>query len=465
MKILILGAGRVGRSVAESLVGNDNEVTLVDESAEQVESMQERFDLMGIVGNASSPSVLSTAGAMDTDLLIAVTASDETNLVACTLASQLFNIPMRIARVRESELRHYPRILGEEGFKATSIIWPEQVIASQLAKLIRFPAAQQILNFADGVLTLLTVKVTSDALLCGQTLENAFLRFPNSKLRFITIHQRNRRLDCRPDTVLEAGDEVTVLADSTLAESIIEALHPFEKAQNIVLINGGELSGLVTDELEPNRSKRRVKIFESKEQSAKELSKHYGGSRVSVSRVRHDDSVALKQEGIDEADVVVVLSNNDELNIMSALLAKRLGAKRSIIILEKSIYADLLRNTDVDVTVSPTQASLGEILRHIRYGDVVNAQELYHGKAEALEIIAHGTKKSSRVVGKTLGEIEFPRGVSVGAIVRGEGDAAMVMMAEPDMTVADDDHLILFVPNKKMIPRIEELFAVDVGFF
>ena len=138
MKILILGAGRVGRSVAESLVGNDNEITLVDESAEQIESMQERFDLMGIVGNASSPSVLSTAGAMDTDLLIAVTANDETNLVACTLASQLFNIPMRIARVRESELRHYPRILGEEGFKATSIIWPEQAIATQLAKLIRF---------------------------------------------------------------------------------------------------------------------------------------------------------------------------------------------------------------------------------------------------------------------------------------------------------------------------------------
>ncbi len=150
---------------------------------------------------------------------------------------------------------------------------------------------------------------------------------------------------------------------------------------------------------------------------------------------------------------------------MSALLVKRLGAKRSIIILEKSIYADLLRNTDVDVTVSPTQASLGEILRHIRYGDVVNAQEIYHGKAEALEIIAHGTKKSSRVVGKTLGEIDFPRGVSVGAIVRGEGDQAVVMMAEPDMTVVDDDHLILFVPNKKMIPRIEELFAVDVGFF
>ena len=171
------------------------------------------------------------------------------------------------------------------------------------------------------------------------------------------------------------------------------------------------------------------------------------------------------QEGIDQADVVVALSGNDEMNIMTALLAKKLGAKRSIVLLENQVYSDLVRGTEVDVTVSPTQASLGELLRHIRYGDVVNAQELYQDKAEALEINAHGTKKSSKVVGKTLREIAFPKGVSVGAIVRGEADEATVLMAEPDLTVMDDDHLILFVPNKKVIQRIERLFEVDVGFF
>ncbi len=162
---------------------------------------------------------------------------------------------------------------------------------------------------------------------------------------------------------------------------------------------------------------------------------------------------------------MVALSNNDETNIMAALLAKRLGAKRSIVLLENQVYSDLVRGTEVDVTVSPTQASLGELLRHIRYGDVVNAQELYQDKAEALEIIAHGTKKSSKVVGKALKEIAFPKGVSVGAIVRGEGEDANVLMAEPDLTVMDDDHLILFVPNKKVIQRSEHLFEVDVGFF
>ena len=284
-------------------------------------------------------------------------------------------------------------------------------------------------------------------------------------MRFISIYRRNRRLECRNDTVIEADDEITVLVSSDCAETVIEAFHPFEKAETIVLINGGELSALLTDKLEPTRSKRRVKIFEGKKEIAEDLSHRLTSNRVSVSHVKHDDTLTLMQEGIDQADVVVALSNNDETNIMAALLAKRLGAKRSIVLLENQVYSDLVRGTEVDVTVSPTQASLGELLRHIRYGDVVNAQELYQDKAEALEIIAHGTKKSSKVVGKALKEIAFPKGVSVGAIVRGEGDDANVLMAEPDLTVMDDDHLILFVPNKKVIQRIEHLFEVDVGFF
>ena len=239
--------------------------------------------------------------------------------------------------------------------------------------------------------------------------------------------------------MIESGDEVTVLTASHCADSVIGTLRPYEMAQTVVLMNGGNLSGLVTDELEPNRSKRRIKILEADEAIATELSKRYAGNRVSVSMVK--------------------------TNIMSALLAKRLGAKRSIVLLETQAYAALVQGTDIDVTVSPTQASLGELLRHIRYGDVVNAQELYRGSSEALEIIAHGSKKSSKVVGKQLQEIAFPQGVSVGAIVRGEGEDAKILMAEPDLTVVAEDHLILFIPNKKMIPRIEQLFAVDVGFF
>ena len=419
MKILILGAGRVGRSVAESLVSDANDITIVDASSDRIAQMQDRFDLRGIVGDASSPSILSSAGAMDTDLLIAVTASDETNLVACTLAAQIFNVPMRIARVRDSELRHYPRILGEEGFRATSIIWPEQALATQFSKLITFPAAQQVLNFADDKLTLFTVNPTENAPLTGKTLEEAFKILPHVKMRFVSIYRRNRRLECRNDTVIEADDEITVLVSSDCAEEVIEALHPFERAETIVMINGGELSGLLTDKLEPNRSKRRIKIFEGNEESAVSLSKRFANNKVSVSLVKHDDTLALSQEGIDQADVVLALSNNDETNIMTALLAKKLGAKRSIVLLEN----------------------------------------------QALEIIAHGTKKSSKVVGKSLRDIAFPKGVSVGAIVRGEGDEATVLMAEPDLTVMDDDHLILFVPNKKVIQRIEHLFEVDVGFF
>ena len=465
MKILILGAGRVGRAVAENLVSNANEISVVDSNPERIRVLQDRFDLLGTVGNANSPSVLSSAGAMDADLLIAVTASDETNLIACTLASQLFNIPMRIARVRNSELRHYPRILGEEGFRATSVIWPEQAVANHLAKLITFPAAQQVLSFAEGLLTLFTVRASAGASLVGRSLREIFVQLPQAQVRFVSIYRRNHRLDCRSDTVIEAGDEVTVLTASKDADNVIQTLRPNEKAETIVLLNGGNLSALVAAALEPQRYNRRIKIFESNENIATALSKRFNNKSVSVSLVKNNDDLALSQEGVGQADVVLALSPNDETNVMSALLTKRLGAKRSIVLIEKQIYSKLVQGTDIDVTVSPTQASLGELLRHIRYGDVVNAQELYRSSSEALEIVAHGSKKSSKIVGRTLQEIQFPQGVSVGAIVRGEGEDAQVMMAEPGLSVAAEDHLILFIPNKKIIPRIEELFAVDVGFF
>ncbi len=465
MKILILGAGRVGRSVAESLVSDANDITVVDESPERIQRLQDRFDLLGVVGNACSPSVLSSAGAMDSDLLIAVTMNDETNLAACTLAAQLYNIPMRIARVRNSELRYYPRILGEEGFRATSIIWPEQAIAAHLCRLVAFPAAQQVLSFADGLLTLFTVRATPGASLVGRPLREIFIQLPDVQVRFVSIYRRKHRLECRADTVIEAGDEITVLVASSVAGQVIETLSPYEKAQSIVLLAGGTLSGLVTEELEPARSKRSIKILEPKAEVAETLSKRYASNRVTVSEAKTNDIIAMSQEGVGQADVVLALSDNDETNIMSALLAKRLGAKRVIVLLENQAYADLVQGTDIDVMVSTTQASLGELLRHIRYGDVVNAQELARGSAEALEIIAHGSKRSSKVVGKPLSEIDFPQGVSVGAIVRGEGDEARILMAEPDLVIAAEDHLILFIPNKKMVARIEQLFAVDVGFF
>lgn len=465
MKVLILGAGQVGGIVAENLVDDTNEISVIDNNEKQLELLQERYDLRGLLGDAASPRILSSAGAMDADIIIAVTASDETNLVACTLASQLFNIPVRIARVRNSELRHYPRILGEEGFHATSVIWPEQALASHVSKLIMFPAAQQVLSLAGGNLTLFTVRAVAGASLVGRSLREIFIQLPNARMRFVSIYRRNHRQVCRPDTVIEAGDEVTVLTMTEDAHDVIATLHTNEKAENIVIINGGTLSPLVVEALEPQRNKRNIKIFESDEHTANELSHQFNNSRVSVSLIKNKDPVALSQEGIGQADVVLTLSHKEEENIMSALLAKRLGAKRTIVLLERQVYSNIVYGTDIDVTVSLTQTSLGELLRHIRFGDVVSAQELYRRESEVIEIVAHGSRKSSKVVGRTLGEIDFPQGVMVGAVCRGEGEGMQILLAEASIEVQSGDHMILFIPNKKVLPKLEALFAVDVGFF
>ena len=220
MKILIVGAGRIGTSVAESLVSEANDITVVDLDAEHINSLQQRFDLRGIVGNAASPQVLTDAGAADTDMLIAVTSSDETNLVVCMLCARIFNIPTRIARVRNNELRDYPRILGEEGFEATSIIWPEQALVSYITKLIDFPEALQVQEFGEGLASLLAVRAKGGSPLVGRPIRDLYTHLPEVPARIVAVFRRNRRLEINAATIIEAGDKVSCRGDSRCARRV-----------------------------------------------------------------------------------------------------------------------------------------------------------------------------------------------------------------------------------------------------
>ena len=229
MKILIVGAGRIGSSVAESLVSEANDITVVDQDAERIGSLQSRFDLRGVVGNAHQPQVLTDAGAADTDMLIAVTSSDETNLVVTMLCARIFNIPTRIARVRNNELRDYPRILGEEGFEATSIIWPEQALVSYLIKLIDFPEAIQVQEFGEGLASLIAVRAKSGSPLVGRPIRELFTHLPQVPARIVAIFRRNRRLEVNASTIVEAGDEVICLCDTRHARRVMAELRHRER--------------------------------------------------------------------------------------------------------------------------------------------------------------------------------------------------------------------------------------------
>ncbi len=465
MKILIVGAGRIGSSIAESLVSESNDITIVDTNPEHIAFLQSRFDLRGIVGNATSPQVLTDAGAADTDMLIAVTSSDETNLVVTLLCAQMFNIPTRIARVRNNELRNYPRILGEEGFEATSIIWPELTVVNYLAKLIDFPEALQVQEFGEGVASLIAVRAKAGSPLVGRPVRELYTHLPKVPARIIAIFRRNRRLDLSASTVIEANDEVICLCDSQYARRLMaEFRHREPPVKNIIMAGKQNMTRHLAQLLVASDNRYNLRILEENKSSAKRLSRFLGDQAVIIEGDFTSEDV-LESTGIETCDLFLSLSDDDENNILSALLAKKLGAKRTIALVNRKAYSDLMQGEQIDITVSTTTAALGELIRHVRRGDVVSAFSLRRGAAEALEIIAHGDKHSSKVVGRRIGDIALPEGCNIGAVIREGDDGPVVLMGEKDTIIEAEDHVIIFVSSKRLLPKIERLFTVDVGFF
>ncbi|HUL67110.1 MAG TPA: Trk system potassium transporter TrkA [Burkholderiaceae bacterium] len=470
MKIIILGAGRVGSSVAESLVSEANDITVIDTDPQRVAELQERYDLRGLVGNASLPSVQREAGALDADLLIAVTSADETNLVACKIAADLFNVPTRIARVRNVELQEHPELTGESGFRVTHIIWPEQSVTDYLLKLIEFPEALQVLEFADGRACLFVVRAFAGGPLVSHPIADLRKHIPNIDTRIVAIFRNDRSVVCEGETTVQPGDEVFFLAATEHIRTVMSELRRMDRPVKRVMLAGGGNIGLRlaraldTGEGVDWTDRFNVKIIEANKRRCEYLASQLS-SNVLVLNGDATDEDLLADEGVNDIDLFAALTNDDENNIMSALLAKRFGARRTIALINRKSYGDLMQGGQIDIAISPSHATLSNLLKHVRRGDVVAAHSLRRGAAEALEVIAHGDAKSSRVIGRKIEDIELPKGATIGAIVRGQGDEARVLIAHHDVEIEPEDHLILFVARKRMIPRIEKLFQVGVGFF
>ncbi len=468
MQILIIGAGRIGNAVAEALVDEANDITVVDTNRSRIQALESRLDLRGVEGNATSPEILKAAGAADADMILAVTASDETNMAVCLLASRLFNIPTRIARVRNSELRNYPRLLAEEGFQITSSIWPEQALTESILHLIEFPETLQILDFAEGKASLFCVRAMAGSPLVGRPIRDLSVHLPKIPARIVSVFRRNRRLDLSAETVIESGDEVIALSSGRHVKRVISELRHHEERIRNIIIGGNPILGLqLADALNgpDGRKGFRITIIDPDRNLEKKLVAHLPADTILLNGSTIDEEM-LESAGIAQCDLYIALSSHDETNIMGSLLAKKLGARKVIALTDNTIFSDLMQGTQIDITVSKTQACINELLRHVRRGDVVSAHSLRRGIAEALEIVAHGNAKSSRVVGKRLRDIDLPAGASIAALVRDTpSDEPMVLVASADLLVEPEDRVIIFVPNKRLIPQVEKLFAVDVGFF
>ncbi len=458
MKIIIVGAGQVGGTLAENLVGENNDISVVDVDGEKLRELQDKMDLQVVTGQGCHPDVLKSAGAEDADMVIAVTSDDATNMITCQICSSLFNTPKKIARIRSNQILKYSeQLFHKKHIPVDHIIAPEELVTRDIARLIDYPGALQVLEFAHGKVSLVAVKAYYGGLLVGHALSTLRDHIPNVDTRVAAIYRNGKPIRPLGTTVIEADDEVFFIAASIHIRAVMNELQKLEPAyKRIMIAGGGNIGAGLARILEKNHQ---VKLIERSPKRAEQLTSELNDTLVFAGD--SSDQELLTEENIDQFDIFIAVTNDDEANIMSSLLAKKLGVRKTMVLIQRDAYIDLVQGSTIDIAISPQQATISALLTHVRRGAIDNVYSLRGGAAEAIEIVAKGDEKSSKVVGRAIKNIKLPPGATIGAIVRGNE----VLIAHSNTLIHEEDHVILFLVNKRYISDVEKLFQVSAIYF
>ncbi len=451
MNILILGAGQVGSNVAYQLAREEaNRVTIVDIDPNALRELQDRLDVRTIAGHAAYPDVLERAGAGNADLIVALTNSDELNMVACQIAYTLFNTPKKIARIRAPEYINTPNLFQQENMPVDVCISPEQLVTENIEQLIHYPGAFQVLEFAEGKVLLVGVRAHKGGLLVGQQIRTLDEHLPDIEARIAAIYRNGYPVQPDGDTLIQENDEVFFIAARKDIRVVISEMRKLEDpVRSVIIAGGGNIGYRLAKTLEKTNQ---VKIIERSKERAKQLSELLNSSIVLCGDAA--DEGLMLEENVDSADIFVAITNAEEANILSSMLAKRLGCKKVMALINRPSYAELVESGNIDVALSPQQVTIGSLLAHVRQGDVVMVHALRRGRAEAIEAIAHGKPGKSKVVGRSIEKIKLPPGANITTIVRGD----VVMQAHHDIVVEEGDHIILFLTDRRHVDEVERLF-------
>lgn len=458
MKIIIIGAGQVGGTLAENLVGERNEITLVDLDHEKLHELQDKMDLQVVAGQGCHPEVLKNAGAEDADMIIAVTNDDAINMVTCQIAYSLFKTPTKIARIRASQILNYGKqLFHNDDIPIDHIIAPEQLVTRDISRLIDYPGALQVLEFAGGCVSLVAVKAYYGGLLVGHALSTLKEHIPNIDTRVAAIYRNGKPIRPLGTTVIEADDEVFFIAASIHIRAVMNELQKLEAPyKRIMIAGGGNIGAGLAKSLETHHQ---VKLIERSPQRAAQLASQLNNTLVFIGD--SSDQELLMEEHIDQFDVFIAVTNDDEANIMSSLLAKKLGVRKTMVLIQRDAYIDLVQGSTIDIAISPQQATISALLTHVRKGAIDNVYSLRGGAAESIEIVAKGDENSSKVVGREIRAIKLPPGTTIGAVVRDDE----VIIAHSNTVIQEEDHVILFLVNKRYISDVEKLFQISALYF
>ena len=450
MKILILGAGVTGSSVAEALASEENDIVVIDFRQELLDALKERFDIGTVAGNAAHPSVLEQAEVEKADMVIAVTDSDETNMLACMIINSLYSRPKTIARVRAIDYLKNPKLFGPDGIPVDIVISPEQIVMESIRNLVEFPGVLHISDFAGGLVRLFSVKVIADGFLTGKKIKTLKERLSDGKTRVVAIFRQGKPLCVTGEASIETGDEVFLVAPSKEVQRVLTELNKLEDPlKRVIIAGGGHIGKRLALALEDGHQ---VKIIEKDSRRANKIANDLGNTVVLLGDCTNES--LLMDESVDSADLFCAVTNNDGVNIISASLAKSLGARKTICLINHISFTKLLPGTGIDVIVLPNQETLGSILKHVRRGDVAQVTSLCGGAAEAIEAIAHDNGSEDSVVGRRVDTINFPAGIVLGALIRN----LEVISIHHDTVFKDGDHVVMFAMEKKLVANIEQTF-------
>jgi trk system potassium uptake protein TrkA len=451
LKIIILGAGQVGSTAAQQLAREQaNDVTVVDTRDEVLRDLQDRLDIRTVSGNAAHPAVLEAAGSAGADLIVALTSSDEVNMVACQIAWTLFRTPTKIARIRSSDYHRRPELFGENAIPVDLAISPEQLVTEYVERLIRYPGALQVLEFAEGRVRLVGMRAVKGGKLVGHQLRELKAHIPNREVRVAAIYRGGRSIKPEGGTTIEEHDEVFFVAARNDMRPMMKELSTEEaSARRVVIAGAGNIGFRLASALE---DRLQVKLIERSVERARRAAEALRNTLVLTGDAA--DEELLLEENIDDADVFIAVTNAEEANILSAMLAKKLGARRVMALINKPSYSELMEGGKIDIAISPQTITIGALLEHVRRGDVVRVHSLRRGAAEAMEAIVHADTRDSTIAGRRIEQIDLPEGTTIGAIVRGD----QVLMAHHDTVIEAEDHVILFLTDRRHVEEVGRLF-------
>lgn len=458
MRVIICGAGQVGYGIAEQLAAERNDVSVIDTSPQLIHAVRDALDVRGFVGHGSHPEVLEAAGAQQADMIIAVTLYDEVNIVACEIAHALFNVPTKVARIRaQSYLQpQYQDLFSRDHMPIDVIISPEREVGEMVLRRIALPGASDVVRFAEDKIMTVAIECLEDCPVINTPLKQLTELFPNLASTVVAVCRNGKLFIPRSPDQLLVGDLAYVVTQKDQVRRTLSLFgHDEEEATRIVIAGGGNIGLYVARTIEQRQSRTRIKIIEGQPERAVQIADEL--RRTVVLKGSALDQKLLLEADIQDADLMVTLTNSDQVNILSGAMAKGLGCKANLVLLNSPAYHDLARTLGVDAYVNPRAVTVSRILQHVRRGRIRAVYSVQQGKAEIIEAEALET---SPLVGPSLRELDLPDGMRIGAIYRG----GEVIVPSGSVRIRPKDRVVIFA-LESAVKQVEQMFRVSLEFF